>query len=136
MLLSVIIYMYVNPSIDNEDFDLEYKISSGKKNYNEARNKNYDDIDYKFNHLNYCNNIGIRLIIHSLDKKPDGRERVIFIVKNPKEKFPSAIIDYFDTNTNFSLFKIKYVADSIYIWKNISVVQEQEELFFKGEKCK
>ncbi|RKS96623.1 hypothetical protein [Chryseobacterium defluvii] len=133
----IVVYMYLNPSIDNKDFDLEYRISRGEKKYAKARNNNYSDNDYRFNHLGYCNDLeGRKLIIHSLDKESNGKERVIFVVKDAGEKFPTATIDYFGPNNNFNLFKIKYVADSIFIWKKKSVVQEKEELFFKGEKCR
>lgn len=131
-----IAYLYLNPSIDNEDFDLEYEVSRGKKEYFEVRNKNYADSDYNFNNLKYCNHFGISLILHSLDKESDGKEKVIFVLKDPQKKFSYTIIDYFDTKTNFNIFKIEYLADSVYIWKKRSVVQEKEELFFKGKKCK
>ena len=136
IVVFLITYLYLNPSIDNKDFDLEYKISNGKKKYDEDRNNSYSDKDYTFNHMMYCNEIdGKKLIIHSLDKDDDGKERVVFVVIDVKEKYPSATIDYLEHNNDFSLFKIKYKADSIFLWEKQSTIQENEELFFKGKRC-
>lgn len=136
LIVFLIFYMYLNPSVDNKDFDLEYRVSSGKKDYYKERNSSYSDKDYKFNHQSYCNLLdGKKLIIHSLDKESNGKERVVFLLKDVREKYPSATIDYLEQNNSFSIFNIKYQGDSIFLWKKPSLIQEKEELFFKGERC-
>ena len=72
----VITYLYLNPTIDDPDFHLEYEIANGKKKYNEDRNDNYSNKEYLFNHLTYYNEEDEKkLIIHSLDKEPDGERK-------------------------------------------------------------
>ena len=42
----VVTYLYLNPTIDDPDFYLEYEIANGKKKYSEDRNDNYSDKEY------------------------------------------------------------------------------------------
>ncbi|MOA41430.1 hypothetical protein D3C78_1633890 [compost metagenome] len=70
-----------------------------------------------------------------MDKEKNKKERVVFVLIDVKAKYPAATIDYMEQNNSFSLFKIKYTGDSIFLWKKISSIQLNEELFFKGKKC-
>jgi len=120
-VIILVIYMYLNPALNNKDFDLEYNISTGKKKYDEERNDRYSSNEYRFTHIAYCDEInGKKLIIHSLDKDISGKERVVFVVNDIKGKYPSAVIDYLTQNNNFTLFTIRYVGDSILIWNKRS----------------
>ncbi|MFC2450217.1 MAG: hypothetical protein ACFNQA_02495, partial [Flavobacteriaceae bacterium] len=94
----VVTYLYLNPTIDDPDFHLEYEIANGKKKYAEDRNDNYSDKEYLFNHLTYYNEEEKKLIIHSLDKASDGKEKIIFVIEDRKEDYPIGIIDYLENN--------------------------------------
>ena len=37
----VVTYLYLNPTINDPDFHLEYEIANGKKKYSKDRNDNY-----------------------------------------------------------------------------------------------
>src|SRR5690606_17767820 len=105
--VSVISYMYFNPAIDNRDFDIEFKISSGEKDYSKFRNQNYSINEYSFNNQIFCNDFDdTKFIIHSIDREEDGKEKVIFVVSSRSEKNPIALVDYIDSLNNFRIFRI------------------------------
>lgn len=132
LIISIFIYWYLNPSIDNTDFDIEYKISSGKKTYDELRNKKYTEQEYSFNHQTYYNNNErTKLIIHSLDKDKVKGEKVIFVIENSIKKPPIGIIDYLNKNNELHIFRIKYKTDSIFLYHK-PFLDEKESLFFYG----
>jgi len=131
----VVTYLYLNPTIDDPDFHLEYEIANGKKKYNEERNDNYSDKEYLFNHLTYYNEEDEKkLIIHSLDKEPVGKEKIIFVIEDRKANYPIGIIDYLENN-KYRLFMVEYKNDSIFVWRKF--LQEPDAaLFFKGKRIK
>ena len=131
----VVTYLYLNPTIDDPDFHLEYEIANGKKKYNEERNDNYSDKEYLFNHLTYYNEEDEKkLIIHSLDKEPVGKEKIIFVIEDRKANYPIGIIDYLENN-KYRLFMVGYKNDSIFVWRKF--LQEPDAaLFFKGKRIK
>lgn len=132
----VVTYLYLNPTIDDPDFHLEYEIANGKKKYSEDRNDNYSDKEYLFNHLTYYNEEDEKkLIIHSLDKEPDGKERIIFVIEDRKEDYPIGIIDYLENN-KYRLFMVEYKNDSIFVWRKPLLQEPDATLFFKGERIK
>ena len=132
----VVTYLYLNPTIDNPDFHLEYEIANGKKKYSEDRNDNYSDKEYLFKHLTYYNEEDKKkLIIHSLDKEPDGKERIIFVIEDRKEDYPIGIIDYLENN-KYRLFMVEYKKDSIFVWRKPFLQEPDTTLFFKGKRIK
>ena len=132
----VVTYLYLNPTIDDPDFHLEYEIANGKKKYSEDRNDNYSEKEYLFNHLNYYNEEDEKkLIIHSLDKEPDGKERIIFVIEERKGNYPIGIIDYLENN-KYRLFMVEYKKDSIFVWRKPFLQEPDTNLFFKGKRTK
>ncbi|MBF1096839.1 MAG: hypothetical protein HXL37_00915 [Riemerella sp.] len=132
----VVTYLYLNPTIDNPDFHLEYEIANGKKKYSEDRNDNYSDKEYLFNHLTYYNEEDEKkLIIHSLDKASDGKERIIFVIEDRKGNYPIGIIDYLENN-KYRLFMVEYKKDSIFVWRKPLLQESDTALFFKGKRIK
>ena len=132
----VVTYLYLNPTIDDPDFHLEYEIANGKKKYSEDRNDNYSDKEYLFNHLTYYNEEAEKkLIIHSLDKASDRKERIIFVIEDRKGNYPIGIIDYLENN-KYRLFMVEYKNDSIFVWRKPFLQEPDTALFFKGERIK
>ena len=132
----VVTYLYLNPTIDDPDFHLEYEIANGKKKYTEDRNDNYSDKEYLFNHLTYYNEEAEKkLIIHSLDKEPNGKERIIFVIEERKGNYPIGIIDYLENN-KYRLFMVEYKNDSIFVWRKPFLQEPDTTLFFKGKRIK
>ena len=132
----VITYLYLNPTIDDPDFHLEYEIANGKKKYSENRNDNYSDKEYLFNHLTYYNEEDEKkLIIHSLDKASDGKEKILFVIEERKGNYPIGIIDYLENN-KYRLFIVEYKNDSIFVWRKPFLQEPDTTLFFKGERIK
>ena len=132
----VVTYLYLNPTIDNPDFHLEYEIANGKKKYSEDRNDNYSDKEYLFKHLTYYNEEDKKkLIIHSLDKEPDGKERIIFVIEERKENYPIGIIDYLENN-KYRLFMVEYKNDSIFVLRKPFLQEPDAALFSKGNELK
>ena len=130
----VVTYLYLNPTIDDPDFHLEYEIANGKKKYAEDRNDNYSDKEYLFNHLTYYNEEEEKkLIIHSLDKASDGKEKIIFVIEDRKEDYPIGIIDYLENN-KYRLFMVEYKNDSIFVWRKPLLQEPDAALFFKGKR--
>lgn len=132
----VVTYLYLNPTIDDPDFHLEYEIANGKKKYSEDRNDNYSDKEYLFNHLTYYNEEDEKkLIIHSLDKASDGKERIIFVIEERKGNYPIGIIDYLENN-KYRLFMVEYKNDSIFVWRKPFLQEPDTTLFSKGNELK
>lgn len=132
LFISIIVYWYFNPTIDNKDFDIEYKISNNITKYYKERNYRYSDDVYTFNHDTYYNKNQDKLIIHSLDKDIiSGKEKVIFIIKRKSDPYPIAIVDYMDKNNELVFFKIKYKKDTIFLYRK-PFLDEKESLFFYG----
>ena len=132
----VVTYLYLNPTIDDPDFHLEYEIANGKKKYSEDRNDNYSDKEYLFNHLTYYNEEDEKkLIIHSLDKEPVGKEKIIFVIEERKGNYPIGIIDYLESN-KYRLFIVEYKNDSIFVWRKPFLQEPDTPLFFKGKRIK
>ena len=132
----VVAYLYLNPTIDDPDFHLEYEIANGKKKYSEDRNNNYSDKEYLFNHLTYYNQEDEKkLIIHSLDKEPVGKEKIIFVIEERKGNYPIGIIDYLENN-KYRLFMVEYKNDSIFVWRKPFLQEPDTTLFFKGKRIK
>ena len=132
----VVTYLYLNPTIDDPDFHLEYEIANGKKKYNEERNDNYSDKEYLFNHLTYYNEEDEKkLIIHSLDKEPVGKEKIIFVIEDRKANYPIGIIDYLENN-KYRLFMVEYKNDSIFVLRKPFLQEPDAALFSKGNELK
>lgn len=127
----LMLFLYLNPSISDEDFDLEYKVLNKKKAYYEDRNHSFKDQNYTFNNNLYCNNEkNYKLTIHSLNIVKE-KERIIFVLENLSEKtIESVRIDYLIENNEFLNFNIKLNGDSIYLW------DKEKQLFFIGKKCR
>ncbi|VBB48692.1 hypothetical protein TRIP_D50056 [uncultured Paludibacter sp.] len=80
LIIFLFVWMYFNPTIENKDFHMEYMVGSGKEDYHNYRNKNIENQNYTFNNY-YCNDIGEKLVIYSLDIKKE-KEKVIFVKEN------------------------------------------------------
>ena len=74
-----------------------------------------------------------KLIIHSLDKEPDGKERIIFVIEERKGNYPIGIIDYLENN-KYRLFMVEYKNDSIFVWRKPFLQEPDATLFFKGKR--
>lgn len=129
LVLFFTLILYCNPSIADEDFDLEYKVLNNEKTYFKDRNENIQN--FNFNNEFYCNYVNdYKLIIHSLDVI-NGKERVLFLLERiQQKKIESVQIDYYLDNQKFLNYKIKLLGDSIY------VRNKDGEIFFKGKKCR
>lgn len=56
ILTGIVIYWYLNPSIDDEDFHLENFLSDPNKNFYNERNSNFSKKEYTYNNETYYNN--------------------------------------------------------------------------------
>ncbi|HAR73478.1 MAG TPA: hypothetical protein DCR77_08750 [Flavobacteriaceae bacterium] len=127
------IYWYYNPTIDNKDFDLEFKISNEGMDFYKERNKKIDIKNFTFNDERYLNNIDkYELIIHSLDII-QRKERIIIVCNDltMNNNFKIANITYKDETGKYSPLKIKNKNDSIFIIQQIGI---ENNLIFKGIK--
>lgn len=98
LIIGIFIYWYLNPSIDNEDFHLQYLLSDPNTNFYEIRNQNISTEKFTYNNEIYSNNTeGYKLTIHSIDFTKLGEKILI-------------VTDYFDKKTrNVNLtYKSKY----------------------------
>lgn len=133
MIVSLIVYWYYNPTIDNEDFDLEFRVSNEGKDFYKERNKKIEKRSFTFNDKRYLNDVDkYELIIHSLDIKK-GKEKIIIVCDSLKTNndFKIANITYKDETGKYFPIKIEHKNDSIFIIQQIGV---ENNLIFKGKK--
>ena len=77
----VVTYLYLNPTIDDPDFHLEYEIANGKKKYAEDRKA-----DYPIGIIDYLENNKYRLFM--VEYKNDS----IFVLRKPFLQEPDAAL--------------------------------------------
>lgn len=135
LLISLIVYWYYNPTIEDRDFDLEFSVSNEDKNFYKERNKKIDGTRFTYNDERYFNDADqYELIIHSLDFV--GKEEKIIIVQDrlhTNDHFKTANITYKDEAGEYSPLKIERKNDSIFI---IQQIGNENNVIFEGEKYK
>lgn len=133
IITGLLVYWYYNPSVDNRDFDLEFRVSNENKNFHKERNKKIDPKNFTYNNEKYINDVDkYELTIHSLDII-NGNERIIIVMDSldKKHDFKVANITYKDKNGKNSSPIIEHRNDSVFIFQNIL---NETNLLFKGKK--
>ena len=132
----IFIYWYLNPSIDNEDFHLEYLLSNRDKNFYEFRNRNINQEKFTYNNEMYSNNIeGYKLIIFSIDFTKFG-EKILIITDSFDKKTRNVNLTYKDKNGIYSPLEIVKNNDSILIYQISEDPKIDKHLLFKGCRIK
>lgn len=135
VIISLIIYWYYNPTIDNKDFDLEFRVSNDGKDFYKERNKKIEWRRFTYNDERYLNDVDkYELIIHSLDIIK-GKEKIIIVCDSLKTNndFKIANITYKDETGKYFPLKIEHKNDSIFIIQQTGV---ENNLIFKGKESK
>ena len=133
IIISLFVYWYYNPTIDNKDFDLEFRVSNEGKDFYKERNKKIEMRKFTFNDERYFNDVDkYELIIHSLDII-EGKEKIIIVCDSLKtnKNFKIANITYKDETSEYFPLKIEHINDSIFIIQQIGV---ENNIIFKGKK--
>ena len=132
----IFIYWYLNPSIDNEDFHLQYLLSDRDKNFYEFRNQNINQEKFTYNNEIYSNNIeGYKLIIYSIDFTKFG-EKILIITDSFDRKTRNVNLTYKDKNGIYSPLEIVKNNDSILINQISEDPKIDKHLVFKGCRIK
>ncbi|WDF46456.1 hypothetical protein PQ459_16330 [Chryseobacterium sp. KACC 21268] len=130
MIIGLIVYSYYNPNIDDKDFDLEFRISNGEKDFYKQRNKKIETRKFTYNDERYFNYVdNYELIIHSLDII-EGKEKIIILKDSidTNDDFKIANITYKDKAGKYLPIKIEHKNDSIFIIQ----IGNENNLMFKG----
>lgn len=136
LIVGIFIYWYLNPSIDNEDFHLQYLLSDGDKNFYEFRNQNINQEKFTYNNEMYSNNIeGYKLIIYSIDFTKFG-EKILIITDSFDKKTRNVNLTYKDKNGIYSPLEIVKNNDSILINQISEDPKIDKHLVFKGCRIK
>lgn len=94
LLISLIVYWYYNPVVDDNDFNLEFRVSDEDKDFYTGKNKNIDKRRFTYNNERYFNDTDkYELVIHSLDIT-QGRERIIIVYEKVNDDSKIANITY------------------------------------------
>lgn len=132
----IFIYLYLNPSIDNEDFHLEYLLSNRDKNFYEFRNRNINQEKFTYNNEMYSNNIeGYKLIIFSIDFTKFG-EKILIVIDYFDKETRNVNLTYKDKNGIYSPLEIVKNNDSILIYQISEDPKIDKHLLFKGCRIK
>lgn len=135
MITSLIIYWYYNPSINNQDFHLEYQVANSNENFYDARNTNINEEKYSYNNKIYFNEKNkYKITIHSLDITNKG-ERIIIVTDFLDGKTDKRIanITYKGKLGVFSPLIIKQSKDSVYIIQILESLSSNNTIF-EGKK--
>lgn len=134
MIISLIIYWYYNPTINDKDFDLEFRASNEGKDFSKERNEKIETKKFTYTDERYFNDVdNYELIIHSLDIIK-GKEKIIIVYDSLKtnDDFKIANITYKDKMGMYSPLKIEHKDDSIFIIQ----IGNENNLMFKGVSAK
>lgn len=133
LLISLIIYGYLNPAVGNKDFDLEFRVSNEEENFYRERNEKIDKKRFTCNDERYFNDADqYELILHSLDFV--GEEEKIIIVQDrlhANNHFKTANITYKDEAGEYSPLTIEHKNDSVFIIQQVGV---ENNVIFTGKK--
>lgn len=135
MLISVVIYGYFNPTINNKDFHLEYEVANHGKDFYSLRNEKINAKKYTYNKETYFSNVEkYKITLHSLDITNNG-ERIMIVTDDldGKKNRRIANITYKDQSGNFSPIAIKHERDSVFIIQSL-VDGSTGHIMFKGQK--
>jgi hypothetical protein len=135
MLVSIIIYWYFNPTIDNEDFHLQYEVANYDKDFYSLRNKKINAKEYTYNNETYFSSVEkYKLTLHSLDIT-NNTEKIIIVTDylDGKKNKRIANITYKDKSGNFSPIIIKHEGDSVFIIQSLEGIST-DNIMFKGQK--
>ena len=129
-------YWYLNPSIDNEDFHLQYLLSDRDKNFYEFRNQHINQEKFTYNNEMYSNKIeGYKLIIHSIDFTKFG-EKILIVTDYFDIETRTVNLIYKDKNNIYSPLEIFRDNDSIFIYQLSEDTKVDKHLVFKGCRVK
>jgi hypothetical protein len=132
MITSLFVYWYFNPSVDNEDFDLEFRVSNEGTDFYKERNKKIEKRKFTYNDERYTNDIDkYELTIHSLDII-NGKEKIIIVCDSLKtnSNFKTANITYRNQAGIYLPLKIEHKNDSIFIIQ----IGAENNLIYKGKR--
>lgn len=136
LISGMFIYWYLNPSIDNEDFHLQYLLSDSNKNFYEVRNQNISKEKFTYNNEVYSNNIeGYKIIIHSIDFTKLG-EKILIITDYLDKKTRNANLTYKSKSGTYNMVEIFRNNDSIFIYQLSEDPKIDKHLLFKGNRVK
>jgi len=136
LIIGIFIYWYLNPSIDNEDFHLQYLLSDPNTNFYEIRNRNISTEKFTYNNEIYSNNTeGYKLIIHSIDFTKLG-EKILIVTDYFDKKTRITNLTYKSKNGTYNPVEIFRDNDSIFIYQLSEDPKIDKHLMFKGNRIK
>jgi len=136
ILIGVFIFWYINPSIEDEDFHLQYVLSDPNKDFYKERNINLSKEKYTYNNEVYSNNIeGYKLIIHSIDFTEFG-EKILIITDYFDENKRIANLTYKNKNGIYTPVEITRSIDSVFIYQILEIPNIHKHILYKGYRIK
>lgn len=136
LIIGIFIYWYLNPSIDNEDFHLQYLLSDPNTNFYEIRNQNISTRKFTYNNEIYSNNTeGYKLTIHSIDFTKLG-EKILIVTDYFDKKTRITNLTYKSKNGTYKPVEIFRSNDSIFIYQLSEDPKIDKHLMFKGNRIK
>jgi len=136
LIIGIFIYWYLNPSIDNEDFHLQYLLSDPNTNFYEIRNQNISTRKFTYNNEIYSNNTeGYKLTIHSIDFTKLG-EKILIVTDYFDKKTRITNLTYKSKNGTYNPIEIFRNNDSIFIYQLSEDPKIDKHLMFKGNRIK
>ena len=136
ILIGLFIYSFLNPTIENEDFHLQYLLSDPNKDFYKERNNDISEEKYTFNNEIYSNNIEkYKIIIHSIDFTEYG-EKILIITDYFDENKRIANLTYKNKEGIYSPEEITKSNDSVFIYQLLEIPNIHKKLIYKGCRIK
>ena len=135
-LIGLNIYSYLNPTIYDEDFDLQYTLSDKKNDFYKERNNDISKEKYTYNNEIYINNIErYKIIVHSIDYTEKG-EKILIITDKFDDNIRYVNLAYKNNNEMYTQNEIIKSKDSIFIYQLCDNQFSPRNLVFKGFRIK
>lgn len=136
IIIGIFTYWYLNPSIGNEDFHLQYILSDPKEDFYKIRNDDISKEKYTFNNQIYNNDIErYKLIVHSIDFTKYG-EKILIVTDYFDKKERLVNLTYKNKESGYSPVEILRNKDSIFIYQLFDDQTKNKNLIFKGLKIR
>lgn len=136
ILIGIFIYWYLNPTIEDQDFHLQYLLSDPDKDFYDERNPSFRNEKYTYNNEIYSNDIEkYRLTIHSLDFTEFG-EKILIITDNFDKNIRDVNLTYRNKKGIYTPVEIKKSNDTIFIYQLLEIPKIHKKLIYKGYRIK
>lgn len=136
MLIGIFIYWYLNPTIENQDFHLQYLLSDPNKNFYKERNSNFSKEKYTYNNEIYSNDIEkYKLTIHSIDFTEFG-EKILIVTDYFDKNMREVNLTYKNKEGIYTPVEIIKSNDTIFIYQLLEIPNIHKNLIYKGYRMK